>query len=70
MSKPINLRQARKRKARDVKAKQADANRVAHGTRKAVRDLEEARKVQLDRRIDGHKRDDAPPSGAEFPDEP
>ena len=29
MTKPINLRQARKRKAREDKAKQAEANRIA-----------------------------------------
>ncbi|MGJ3232285.1 MAG: DUF4169 family protein [Oceanicaulis sp.] len=57
MTKPVNLRQARKRKARADKAKQAEANRVAHGTPKAVRDLEAARREMLAKRVDGHKRD-------------
>jgi hypothetical protein len=70
MTKPINLRQARKRKARDDKAKQADANRIAHGTPKAVRELDSARKALVERRVEGHKREDAPRSKAEFPDEP
>lgn len=56
-SKPINLRQVRKRKAREDKAKQAEANRVAHGTPKAVRDLAEARRAKLVRDVDGKKRE-------------
>ena len=58
MTKPINLRQARKRKARADKAKQAEANRVAHGTPKAVRDLEAVRRETLARLVDGHRRDE------------
>ncbi len=57
MTKPINLRQARKRKARAEKDKQADANRIAHGRSKAVRDLAAARRDTLARTVDGHKRD-------------
>lgn len=57
MTKPINLRQARKRKARTEKDKQADANRVAHGTPKAVRDLEAARREKLAKLVDGHRRE-------------
>lgn len=57
MTKPINLRQARKRKARADKDKQAQTNRVAHGTPKAVRDLAAARRGQHARRVDGHKRE-------------
>lgn len=56
-SKPINLRQVRKRKAREDKAKQAEANRVAHGTPKAVRELAEARRAKLVRDVDGKKRE-------------
>ncbi len=67
MTKPINLRQARKRKARADKAKQAEANRIAHGTPKAVRDLEAARRDKLARQVDGHKREDPNP---EFPAKP
>lgn len=51
-TKPINLRQARKRKQREDKAKQAEANRIAHGTPKAlsatVRLEDERRRKALD----------------------
>ena len=66
MSKPINLRQARKRKARADKARQAETNRVAHGAPKALRDLAEARRAQLARAVDGHRlerADAAQPTG-------
>lgn len=58
MTKPINLRQARKKKQRADRAKQAEANRIAHGAPKAVRDLEAARREMLAKRVDGHKRGD------------
>ncbi|MFP4520370.1 MAG: DUF4169 family protein [Oceanicaulis sp.] len=58
MTKPINLRQARKKKQRAKKAKQAEANRVAYGTPKVVRDLEAGRRERLAKLVDGHKRDD------------
>jgi len=67
MTKPINLRQARKRKARADKAKQAETNRVAHGTPKAVRDLEAARRDKLVRQVDGHRLQSPKPG---FPDAP
>jgi hypothetical protein len=67
MTKPINLRQARKRKAREAKAKQAETNRVAHGTPKSIRDLEAARRETLAKQVDGHKLQSPNP---EFPDEP
>jgi hypothetical protein len=51
----INLRRARKAKARAEKDKAADANRIAHGTSKALRKLEEARKSQAAERLSGHK---------------
>ncbi|MGX6647022.1 DUF4169 family protein [Maricaulaceae bacterium MS644] len=60
MTKPINLRQARKRKARAEKDKQAQTNRVAHGTPKAARDLESARRDKLAKLVDGHRRDEPP----------
>lgn len=67
MTKPINLRQARKRKARADKDKQAEANRVAHGTPKPLRDLEAARRDQIARRVDGHRREpgDGPREGGD-----
>lgn len=55
--KVVNLRQARKRKARDAKAKQADENAVSHGLSKETVDLAKARSEKSDRDLDGHKRD-------------
>jgi len=55
--KVVNLRQARKRKARDEKAKQADANAASHGLSKATVNLAKARAEKSDRDLDGHKRD-------------
>ena len=51
----INLRQARKAKAKVEKQKTAEANRVAHGTPKALRDLEKARKDKADQGLGGHR---------------
>lgn len=51
-AKPINLRQFRKRKQREDKAKQAEANRIEHGMPKAlsatVRLEDERRRKALD----------------------
>ena len=55
--KVVNLRQARKRKERDEKAKQGDANAALHGLSKATVDLAKARSEKTDRDLDGHKRD-------------
>ncbi len=57
MTKPVNLRQHRKAKARADKARAADVNRVMHGTPKAIRDLAQARQDQAARRIEAHRRD-------------
>ena len=70
MTKPINLRQARKRRAREDKARQAEANRIAHGTPKALRELEAARREVLARRVDEHKLGSRQETKSEFPDEP
>lgn len=56
-SKPINLRQARKRKQREDKAKQAEANRVAHGTPKSVREPVRLERERLLREIEAKKLD-------------
>ncbi len=53
----INLRRARKAKARDEKEKTADANRVLHGTPKDMRDLAKARSKKSARDLDAHKKD-------------
>ncbi len=60
MAEVINLRQARKRKARDDKEAKAAENRIAFGRTKHERDLAEARKELERRRIEGHKRDHDP----------
>jgi hypothetical protein len=51
----VNLKQARKAKARVEKDKTAQANRVAHGTPKAVKKLSEAQQEKADLRLSGHK---------------
>jgi hypothetical protein len=55
MSEIINLRRARKAKARAEKEKTAEANRVLHGTPKAQRNLAQARKDKADRALSGHE---------------
>jgi hypothetical protein len=61
MAEIVNLRRARKAKARDEKEKAADANRVLHGTPKNMRDLAKAQRAKDDRNVDGHrlKKDEA-----------
>lgn len=55
MSQIINLRQARKAKARGEKETQAAANRVHFGTPKALRKKGEALADLAAKRLDGHK---------------
>jgi hypothetical protein len=50
----INLNRARKAKTKADKDKAAEANRVLHGTPKAVRKLAEARKDKADLGLTGH----------------
>jgi hypothetical protein len=57
MSEIVNLRRARKTKARAAAATQADANRVKHGVSKAVRDLVKARIEKFARDIASRKLD-------------
>ena len=57
MAELINLRRARKAKAKAEKDKAADANRVTHGTPKNLRDLAKARKDKAARDLDAHKKD-------------
>ena len=58
MSEIVNLRRARKAKARAEKAAEADANRVKHGVAKSVRDLAKARAEKDQRDADARKLDD------------
>ncbi|MFH1805048.1 MAG: DUF4169 family protein [Pseudomonadota bacterium] len=53
----VNLRQVRKRKARDEKSRQADHNRAVFGRRKSDRDKQQAERDLAARRLDGHLRD-------------
>jgi len=56
MSDLVNLRQARKRKQRDQKAKKADENRIQHGRSRHERDLSNARNRAAEKHLDGHQR--------------
>ncbi|WP_114087652.1 DUF4169 family protein [Thalassospira profundimaris] len=51
----VNLRQHRKHKARDEKAKKADANRIAFGRTREERELSKAAKEMEDRKLAGHR---------------
>lgn len=55
----VNLRQARKRKERDEKAKKADQNRILHGRTRNERVVTELERKSAEKLHDGHKRDDA-----------
>ena len=57
--KPVNLRHARKHKARAEARTEADANAARHGEARPVRSLREAREDLEARRLEGHRRDDA-----------
>ncbi|MEM7268695.1 MAG: DUF4169 family protein [Pseudomonadota bacterium] len=58
MSKPINLRAARKHKARDDARKEADANAARHGRAKTAKTKDEAEMAKARRHLDGHKREE------------
>lgn len=55
MAEIVNLNRARKARAKGEKDKTAAANRVLHGTPKAVRNLGQARKDKADGALSGHK---------------
>jgi hypothetical protein len=59
----VNLRQARKRRDRAEKARQAAENRVRHGRSKAERRREAAEHEHTDRSFEGHKVTDGEPPG-------
>ncbi|OJT98093.1 MAG: DUF4169 domain-containing protein [Alphaproteobacteria bacterium 65-7] len=58
MAEIVNLRRARKAKARTEKDATAEANRVKHGTPKALRNLADARREQVAERLSGHRLDE------------
>jgi len=53
----VNLNRVRKAKAKAEKAKQADQNRVAHGTPKHLKRLTKAQDEKAQRDLDAHKKD-------------
>ncbi|MHA1528557.1 MAG: DUF4169 family protein [Alphaproteobacteria bacterium] len=57
--KPVNLRRARKQKAREEARAEADASAARHGEAKPVRTLREAREALEARRLEGHRREDS-----------
>jgi hypothetical protein len=61
MAEIINLRQARKQKARAEKEARANENRVAFGRTKAEKNLSQAEQDLAKSRLDSHKRDDEKP---------
>ena len=54
MAEIVNLRRARKAKARGEKDKAAEANRVAHGAPKSLKKLARARREQAEHKLAGH----------------
>ncbi len=55
----VNLRRARKNKARRSREAEAAANRAAHGAPKAAREQSQAQRNLEASRLDGHRRDPA-----------
>lgn len=58
MGEIVNLKLARKRKARDEAAKAADARRAGHGRTKAERETEAVRRALAERALDASRLDD------------
>ena len=57
MAEIVNLRRARKAKARDEKGKSAEVNRTLYGTPKHLRDLAKAKSAKAAHDLDAHKKD-------------
>ncbi len=64
--KVVSLRRARKHKARISARAEADANAARHGEPQSLRSLRDARAGIEERRLEGHRREDA----GKGPDEP
>ncbi|MEQ1489563.1 MAG: DUF4169 family protein [Terricaulis sp.] len=58
MAEIVNLRRARKQKARATAETEAAAKRLVHGRTKAERNLTRAKQEADARKLDGHKRGD------------
>ncbi len=65
MAEIINLRRARKQRARQDADKQAQQNRIAFGRTKAERSLTQAERDKAARTLDGHRL--APPDDEPSP---
>ncbi|MEO0682326.1 MAG: DUF4169 family protein [Pseudomonadota bacterium] len=61
MAEVVNLRHARKRRARAADRAKADANAARHGRSKAERDADAAEAGREARRLDGHRLEDPGP---------
>ena len=59
MAEIVNLRQARKRRARAEKERAADANRRLHGLSRSQKDLAAQHREHEGRKLDGHRLDDS-----------
>lgn len=59
MKKIVNLRQARKQRARDQQRAQGDANAAKYGETRAARAARDAESERVDRSHAAHRRDDA-----------
>ena len=57
MAEIVNLRQARKRKARNDREKVAEANRLTFGRTKAEKRGSKLEKQRSEKVLDGHRRD-------------
>ncbi|MBO6673907.1 MAG: DUF4169 family protein [Rhizobiales bacterium] len=55
MAEIVNLRQARKAKARSQKEKVAETNRALHGRTKAEKQVEKSTKHKVAKHLDDHK---------------
>lgn len=63
MAEIVNLRTARKRKAREEKARAADENRTRHGLSKAQKLAHAAESARDAAALDGHRRERLPDPG-------
>ena len=60
MGEVVNLRQARKRKARAERERTAEANRLKHGQPKSQKDRTRLEEDRARRAHEAHRRDDEP----------
>jgi hypothetical protein len=58
MAEIVNLRNARKQKARADKAAVAEQNRLKFGRTKAEKQADAAAKARAEKHLEGHKRED------------